>query len=63
MKTLRTDNGSIMRVADEQARDMVAGRGRWARKGDYSYCSKEEWKKEVRGPIKTKPEVKNEVAS
>jgi len=60
MKTLRTANGTIMRVKDELAVDMVRGEGRY-NKGDYTYCGKEEWKKEVRGPIKTStPTAKEE---
>ena len=45
MKTVRTANGSVMRVKDEEARLMVKGEGKY-RKGDYFYCSKKEWKKE-----------------
>jgi len=47
MKTIRTANGSIMRVKDEVAEKMVNGKGQYL-KGDYYYCSKKEWKKEVR---------------
>ena len=52
MKTIRTANNSVIRVKDEIGRAMVAGEGRY-KKGDYYFCGKEEWKKEVRGPIKT----------
>jgi len=53
MKTIRTANGSIMRVKDQLARQMVNGEGKYL-KGDYYYCSKKEWKEEVRGPVKKK---------
>lgn len=43
MKTIKTANGSIMRVKDDEADKMVSGKGRY-HKGDYSYCGKEEWK-------------------
>ena len=47
MKTIRTANGSIMRVKDAEAERMVNGEGPYKR-GDYYYCSKKEWKKEIR---------------
>lgn len=47
MKTVRTANGSVMRVKDEEARLMINGDGKY-HKGDYFYCSKKEWKKEIR---------------
>jgi hypothetical protein len=47
MKTLRTANGSTVRVKDELAHQMVNGEGRYL-KGDYYFCSKEEWKREKR---------------
>jgi len=59
MKTLRTAKGSIIRVKDEDARAMVAGEGKY-KEGEYTFCSKAEWKKEVRGPVK-KAAVKEEV--
>lgn len=52
MKTIKTANGRIKRVSDEVGRAMVRGEGKY-KKEDYYFCSKEEWKKEVRGPIKT----------
>lgn len=39
MKTIKTANGSIMRVKDEEALRLVQS-------PDYSYCSKDEWKKQ-----------------
>ena len=56
MKTIRTANGSIIRVKDEVGRAMVRGDGRYS-KGNYTFCGKAEWKKEVRGPIKKKEKV------
>jgi len=46
MKTIKTANGSIKRVKDEEALRLVDN-------SDYFYCGKEEWKKEVRGPVRT----------
>ncbi len=43
MKTIRTANGSYMRVKDEVASQMVKGAGRW-KVGDYYYASKSEYK-------------------
>jgi hypothetical protein len=57
MKTIKTANGSIIRVKDETARAMVRGEGRY-KKGDYYFIGKEEWKKEVRGPVKKVEPVK-----
>jgi len=59
MKTIRTPKGKIMRVKDEVGRAMVRGDGIYS-KGDYSFCGKEEWKKEVRGPIKKNEAAKKE---
>jgi len=39
MKTIKTANGSIMRVKDQEAIKLV-------KSPDYSYCSKDEWKKQ-----------------
>lgn len=39
MKTIKTANGSIMRVKDAEA-------ARKVQSPDYSYCSKDEWKKQ-----------------
>lgn len=44
MKTIRTANGSYIRVKDKDALQMVNGTGRWL-KGDYYYASKSEYKK------------------
>jgi hypothetical protein len=44
MKTIRTANGSYMRVKDKDASEMVDGTGR-CRKGVYYYASKSDWKK------------------
>ena len=41
MKTIKTANGSIMRVKDEVAARLV-------KTPDYSYCPKDEWKKQER---------------
>lgn len=49
MKTLRTANGSLMRVKDQEARDMMR-----KHPGDYFYAPKEEWKKEVRNKERSK---------
>jgi hypothetical protein len=40
----------IKRVTDEVAANLVG-------MGKASYCSKEEWKKKVRGPVKVNPET------
>jgi hypothetical protein len=39
MKTIKTANGSIMRVKDEEARRLV-------QTPNYFYCPKEDWKKQ-----------------
>jgi len=39
VKTVKTANGSIMRVKDAEAERLVQS-------PDYSYCSKDEWKKQ-----------------
>jgi hypothetical protein len=39
VKTIKTANGSIMRVKDEDAAGLV-------QTPDYSYCPKDEWKKQ-----------------
>ena len=38
MKCVKTANGSIMRLKDKEAAELV-------KDPDYSYCSKEEWKR------------------
>jgi len=37
MKCVKTANGSVMRVSDEEARNLVDNK-------DYHYCPKSEWK-------------------
>jgi hypothetical protein len=62
MKTIKTANGSIIRVKDEIGLAMVRGEGRY-NKGDYYFVGKEEWKKEVRGPVKkVEPAKKTDAA-
>ena len=39
MKTIKTANGTIMRVKDAEAARLVES-------PDYSYCPKDEWKKQ-----------------
>jgi len=46
MKTIRTKNGTILRVKNALAEKMVDGIGKYT-KGDYEYCPKSEWKKAV----------------
>ena len=40
MKCIKTANGSIRRVKDSEARNLV-----FSEPENFSYCSKEEWKK------------------
>lgn len=44
MKCVKSKAGKIARVNDTVAEKRVSG-------GGWSYCGKEEWKKEVRGPV------------
>ena len=47
MKTVKNENGTVLRVKDTEAEKMVNGIGKYniKYKGKFEYCPKSEWKK------------------